>query len=41
VQQADLQQKAVFQAGPELVNKLRQAKNVLTNLIPEGVGSNK
>ena len=40
VQQADLQRKAVFQTSPELVNKLQQAKNALTNLIPEGVGSN-
>ncbi len=41
VQEADLQRRSVFQAGPELVNRLRQAKNALTNLIPEGVGSNK
>jgi len=40
VQQADLQRSSVFQADPELVNKLRQAKNALTNLVPEAVGSN-
>ena len=41
VQEADLQRKAVFKTSPELVERLRQAKNALTNLIPEGVGSNK
>ena len=40
VQEADLQRKAVFQTSPELVKKLRQAKNALTNLIPASVGSN-
>jgi len=40
VQEADLQRKAVFQTSPELVNKLREAKNALKNLIPAGVGSN-
>ena len=40
VQEADLQRKAVFQTGPELVKKLRQAKNALTNLISASVSSN-
>ncbi len=33
IQQADLQRKSVFQACPELVDKLRQAKNALTEMI--------
>jgi CO dehydrogenase maturation factor len=33
VQEADLQQRSVFQAGPELVDKLRQAKDQLMNLV--------
>ncbi len=37
VQEADLQRRAVFQADPELVNKLREAKTALTDLILSGV----
>ena len=33
VQEADLHRKAVFQTSPELVNKLRQAKDRLLNLV--------
>ena len=33
VQEADLQRKAVFQTGPELVEKLQQAKDQLLNLV--------
>ncbi len=40
MQEADLQRKAVFHTSPELVNKLREAKNALKNLIPAGVGPN-
>ena len=39
VQEADLQRKAVFKTGPELVERLRQAKNALTNLVPASAGS--
>ncbi|MHC4423808.1 MAG: hypothetical protein ACYSWR_03955 [Planctomycetota bacterium] len=33
VQEADLQRKAVFQTSPELVSKLRRAKDQLMNLV--------
>jgi CO dehydrogenase maturation factor len=36
VQEADLQKKNVFQASPELVDRLREAKNALTNLVLAG-----
>ena len=36
VQEADLQKKNVFQASPELVDRLREAKIALTNLILAG-----
>ncbi|MHC4259310.1 MAG: ATP-binding protein [Planctomycetota bacterium] len=36
VQEADLQKKNVFQASPELVDRLREAKNALTDLILAG-----
>ena len=39
VQEADLQRKAVFKTSPELVERLRQAKNALTNLVPASAGS--
>jgi len=39
VQKADLQREAIFQTSPELVEKLRQAKNALTNLVPASAGS--
>jgi CO dehydrogenase maturation factor len=40
VQEADLQQRSVFQADSELVEQLREAKNVLADLIFPSVGSN-
>ena len=40
VQEADLEKKNVFQASPELVEQLRQAKNALIDLIFPSVGSN-
>jgi len=36
VQEADLKQKSVFDACPELVEQLREAKNTLTDLISNG-----
>ncbi|MBA7656689.1 hypothetical protein ES703_64616 [subsurface metagenome] len=39
VQEADLQQRSVFQASAELVEQLREAKNALTDLIFSSAGS--
>lgn len=39
IQKADLHRESVLQASSELVNKMREAKNTLTNLIAAGVGS--
>jgi len=40
VQEADLQKREVFQASPELVERLREAKRALTDLVFPSVGSN-
>ena len=39
VQEADLQKRGVFQASPDLVEQLREAKNMLTDLIFQSVRS--
>jgi CO dehydrogenase maturation factor len=39
VQEADLQRRGVYQASPELVEQLREAKNALTDLILPSIGS--
>jgi len=39
VQEADLQRKGVFQACPELVNQLRQAKSMLDKFMKSGCGN--
>ncbi len=40
VQEADLQKREVFQASPELVERLREAKRALTDLVFPSIGSN-
>jgi len=40
VQEADLQKRDVFQASPGLIERLREAKKTLTDLVLPGIGSN-